>query len=321
MNQICTFCYRHCRLSEGKEGYCGVRRNEKGTIVSAGYGKLVSLALDPIEKKPLYHFLPGSQSLSLAEQGCNYACEFCQNFEISQKGYSCPSEYVSPQQVRAMAQRIDAQSVSYTYSEPSVWQDYMLDVAKLVREDGRRNVMVTNGSFSKESRKDIISLIDAFNVDVKGDDAYYKDICHADLQPVLDNCEAIVKEGKHLEVTTLLIEGFHTEKMLAELGRQLKDRGVQVWHLSRFFPRYKMEHRKATSEQFLSLMLRKAEESGIPYIYAGNSEHVDQTYCPHCHTLLFSGHDYEGTQIEEAKEHIRDGKCVICGQTIYGLFS
>lgn len=320
MTQTCTFCYRHCAISEGGTGYCGVRGNEGGKLVSVNYGELVSIALDPIEKKPLYHFLPGSQSLSLAEPGCNYTCEFCQNYEISQKGYRCETQSVSPGQVRDIARRTEARSVSYTYSEPSVWQDYMLDVAALVHQDGRYNVMVTNGSFGESTRSKIFSLIDAFNVDVKGDEAYYRSVCHAALQPVLDNVEAIVKANRHLEVTTLIIEGIHTEEMIMELGRQLKARGVKVWHLSRFFPRYKMDDRKPTGEPFLERMLRVALQSGIPYVYGGNSSHVDQTFCPKCHTLLISGHDYEGTQAEEAERTIRNGKCAFCGQEIYGVF-
>jgi pyruvate formate lyase activating enzyme len=320
MTQTCDFCYRHCHIPDGGTGFCGVRRNNGGKLVSPYYGKLVSLALDPIEKKPLYHFLPGSQSLSLAEPGCNYSCDFCQNYEISQKGFSWTTEDVSPEEVVGFAQKANAQSVSYTYSEPSVWQDYMIAVATLVHQDGRRNVMVTNGSFSAESRERIFSVIDAFNIDVKGDETYYRTVCHADLQPVLDNVEAVSKAGLHQEITTLVIQGIHTEGMITQLGKELSNRGVQVWHLSRFFPRYRMEDRKATSEAFLNQMLQAARQSGIPYIYAGNSSHVDQTFCPKCHTLLIHSHDYQGTQRQDVQKNIPDGRCAVCGQQIYGVF-
>ena len=320
MKERCNFCYRHCLIDEGKQGFCGVRENKGGAIRSLHYACLVSLGIDPIEKKPLYHFLPGSQSLSLAEQGCNYTCQFCQNYEISQKEYACQTVFVDPVKVVSLAKEQGAASISFTYSEPLVWQDYLIDCATLAKQKGVLTVMVSNGSFSKEARERIIPLVDAFNIDVKGDKQFYQAVCNASLDPVLEGIEAIVQAGKHLEVTTLLIEGLHTMETVEFLGKQLKERGVQVWHLSRFFPRYKMETRKATSETFLEDALAVARESGIPYIYGGNSTHVDSTFCPRCHRLLIRDHQYGGTQGQEAKETISQGRCKFCNQTIYGLF-
>jgi pyruvate formate lyase activating enzyme len=163
-------------------------------------------------------------------------------------------------------------------------------------------------------------LIDAYNIDVKGDEQFYKDICKASLQPVLDGIERITREGKHLEVTTLLIEGLHTKEMVQQIGKQLKERQVEVWHLSRFFPRYHMEDRKETSELFLDQMLREAKGSGIPYIYGGNSIHEDATFCPKCGKCLISSHSYNGNQAEEVEKNIKDNKCISCGTKIYGKF-
>lgn len=318
----CTFCYRHCNIqSENQLGFCQQRKLHNNQIVSLNYGNLVSLALDPIEKKPLYHFLPGSISLSLAEPGCNYRCAFCQNYTISQSEYHPYTEHVEPEQIINLAKRKHARSISYTYSEPSIWQDYLIDTATQAKEANIKNVMVTNGSFSEESRKDLFEVVDAFNVDVKGDDTFYQKVCQARIQPVLDNIEAIVQAGLHLEVTTLLIEGIHTEQTIRFLGNELSNRGVQVWHLSRFFPRYQMEDREPTSEAFLEEMLNIAKESGIPYIYGGNSVHQDRTFCPHCGSLLISDHQYGGGQQEEVKRNMPHGFCAHCGQKIYGIFS
>lgn len=316
----CGFCWRHCDIPEGRNGYCQVRRNEGGTIRSLQYGQLVAFAVDPIEKKPLYHFLPGTLSLSVAEAGCNYRCRFCQNYTISQPGCEVPGRYYPPEVVVEVARRQHVRSISYTYSEPSVWQDYMVDVATLARESGIRNVMVSNGSFSRESWDRIFPVVDALNIDVKGDALFYADICKGSLWPVLDSVEEAVRRKRHLEVTTLLIEGIHTRRMVEELGKLLCDRGVQVWHLSRFFPRYQMSDRTATSESFLEKMLEVAGMSGIPYIYGGNSSHVDATCCPSCHTVLIHDHRYGGSQRQEASRTIIHGRCAACGFPVYGCF-
>ncbi|MDD7201317.1 MAG: AmmeMemoRadiSam system radical SAM enzyme [Sphaerochaetaceae bacterium] len=317
----CDFCWRHCDIPDGKNGFCQVRRNEGGTIRSLHYGQLVSLALDPIEKKPLYHFLPGTLSLSVAEAGCNYRCQFCQNYTISQPGREVPSRYCPPDEVVALARKYQVRSISYTYSEPSVWQDYMVDVATLAQADGMRNVMVTNGSFSREAWGRVFPVIDALNIDVKGDDSFYASVCQGRLGPVLDSVGEAVRRKKHLEVTTLLIEGIHTWRMVEDLGKRLSDRGVQVWHLSRFFPQYQMVGRKETSESFLEEMLEAAGTSGIPYIYGGNSRHIDATRCPSCHAILIHDHRYGGTQRQEASRTIVDGRCAVCGCPVYGVFA
>ena len=308
MSQSCDFCFRRCCLSEGQKGYCGARENIEGKIVSVNYGQLVSLALDPVEKKPLYHFLPHTKTLSVSESGCNYSCLFCQNWEISQK--IVEEEETDPSSLAAYCLRYGVPSVSYTYSEPLVWQDYMLCAAEEAKKKGVRNIMVTNGSFSCEALERIVPLVDAFNVDLKGDDEFYRTVCKASLQPVLDGIEYIVNHGRHIEVTTMLIEGMHDEKMVRMLGSLLRERGVRVWHLSRFFPRYRMKDRKETSEAFLSSMLAVAKESGIPYIYGGNTMIPAVTVCPHCSRVL-----------RDDVPQMLPSSCPGCGETVYGVFA
>ncbi len=308
MSLSCDFCFRRCCLSEGQKGYCGARQNIGGEIISVNYGQLVSLALDPVEKKPLYHFLPHTKTLSVSESGCNYSCLFCQNWEISQK--IVKEEETDPSSLAAYCLRYGVPSVSYTYSEPLVWQDYMIRSAEEAKKKGVKNIMVTNGSFSCEALERIVPLIDAFNIDLKGDDEFYETVCKASLQPVLDGIEYIVSHGRHIEVTTMLIEGMHDEKMVMMLGSLLCERGVSVWHLSRFFPRYRMKDREETSEAFLSSMLTVAKKSGIPYIYGGNTMIPAVAVCPHC-----------GRVLRDDVSQMLPSVCPGCGEAVYGVFA
>lgn len=312
-----------------------MRTRVDGRLETIGYGRVLSAAVDPIEKKPLYHMLPGSKTLSIALFGCNFHCEFCQNFEMSQPDgfYSpevyassnmAPPPYVSPQQVVELMLQKGLRVMSYTYSDPIVWQDYMLDTAVLVHEHDGYNCMITNGSFSKTSIERVLPHIDAFNIDMKGDRRFYRDYCSGEQEPVLRSIERIAKEPeKILEVTTMVIEGVHTPQMIKELGRQLSDAGVQVWHLTRFFPHYRMEQHPATSEHFLGTLLEEAGSSSIPYIYAGNSINFsyEATVCPSCGKKLISSHGYRGEGGTEASKNIIKGTCISCGERIYGLYT
>lgn len=304
---ICHFCCRTCDISEGRLGACGVRTVKEGILQDTAYGRLVSFAVDPVEKKPLYHFLPGSRTVSIAMSGCNFSCDFCQNWEISQQP-SVEGQFVDPEQVVMYALEHGHPSISYTYSEPLVWQDYMLDVARIAKSHGILNVMVSNGSFSMEALARILPLIDAYNIDLKGDAAFYAEICGGELSPVMEGIRAIAVHGSHLEVTTMLIEGLHTAAMVSELGGLLMSVGVNVWHLSRFFPRYHMEGRQATSERFLEEMLAVAVSSGVPFVYPGNSGLSAETYCPGCGALVRA---YPGLPVVK-------GVCSDCGKLIYG---
>ncbi|MDY0288534.1 MAG: AmmeMemoRadiSam system radical SAM enzyme [Sphaerochaeta sp.] len=311
----CDFCWHHCKLSEGQSGVCRVRKHVKGKLVTTTYGQIEAVGVDPIEKKPLYHYYPGSRTFSFALFGCNLACQFCQNHTLSQgePTLSLASERVEPTKIVSMARERGCHSISYTYSEPLVWQDYMLDVATLAKRAGMQNIMVTNGSFSKEALGRLLPVIDAFNLDIKGDETFYKEVCKGRQKPVLDAIAAIAGTKAHLEVTTMLIESMHSRADVAALGRALHERGVQVWHLSRFFPQYKMAHHKPTSEAYLSEMVKLAQQSGIPYIYSGNSHAQRSTFCPTCHAQLIDEHN----RIDPLLEH---GRCAHCATAIYGVF-
>ncbi|MBL7006263.1 MAG: AmmeMemoRadiSam system radical SAM enzyme [Spirochaetia bacterium] len=326
----CSFCFQHCLLEEGETGTCGVRKNLNGKVVTTVYGEVISADVDPIEKKPFYHVEPGSRTLSVALPGCNFSCKFCQNHTISQYnhsqiGYSGKKQSVtSPQKLVELLVESKLNIMSYTYSDPVVWQDYMLDTARLVRKvEKGLNCMVTNGSMSTESLIVMLDYIDAFNIDVKGDEEFYHTYCRGRLSPVLHNLERICTDGRAVvEVTTLVIEGIHSQDDIFQLGRRLKNAGVQVWHLSRFFPAYKMRDWLETSEVFLHDILQTALESGIPFIYSGNSRErlFVSTCCPKCGTVLIPSHSYSGDAGVFSGKRIQDGKCFECGNPIYGLF-
>lgn len=312
----CDFCWRHCTLAEGQSGVCKVRKNVQGKLVTTTYGQIEAMGVDPIEKKPLYHYYPGSRTFSFALYGCNIACSFCQNFSLSQgePSTTLAGERLDPSRIVAMARERGCHSISYTYSEPLVWQDYMLAVAHLAKKAGMQNIMVTNGSFSREALERLLPVIDAFNLDIKGDEAFYKDVCKGQQKPVLDAIAAITRTKAHLEVTTMLIESMHSPEDVSTLGRHLHERGVQVWHLSRFFPHYKMSHLKPTSEAYLKKMVDLASQSGIPYIYSGNSRTERTTFCPSCHALLIDEHNAMHDSLEF-------GACKRCKTPIYGVFA
>jgi pyruvate formate lyase activating enzyme len=285
------------------------------------YGELVSIAVDPVEKKPLYHFLPGTTTLSIALHGCNFSCGFCQNYSISQKEFfdQRGTEKVAPAAVIAAAQKHRCASVSFTYSEPTVWLDYLIDTAQQAKTAGLRTVMVTNGYFTDESLTRILPLIDAFNIDLKGDDDFYRAQCGGTLAPVLRNIARIAADPRTvLEVTTLLIEGLHTADGIVAQGGDLVERGVSVWHLSRYHPAYRTTL-PATTERFLTTVYERVRtETIIPYLYLGNSraEEGNDTRCAACGLLLISR---KGFGIQD--NLIDAGYCPSCRRPVYGLFS
>lgn len=301
---ICDFCYRHCDIKEGNFGVCESRMCKNGQIISPYYGALCAIAVDPVEKKPLYHYHPGKKTLSIAQEGCNFFCSFCQNHTISR--YHRMREKVAEDDIVSYAIQRGIPSVSYTYSEPLVWQDYMLSVSKKAKAKGLENIMVSNGSFSDESLERILPLIDAFNIDLKGDEAFYRTFIKASSDPVRASIRRIARSSAHLEVTTMVIEDIQTPNMIRELGSFLREAGVKVWHLTRFFPSYLLSDRKETSESYLMKIYEVARESGIPYIYRGNTAFHDETICPSC-----------GKRVDRYRIN---GKCPNCGELIYGKF-
>ena len=318
----CFLCSHHCKIAEEKFGFCGVRQNIGGMLYSHIYGKPCSLHVDPIEKKPLYHFLPGSSSFSIATVGCNFRCGFCQNWEISQAGISSGLELgqdVSPEAIVKEAIESGCKSISYTYTEPTIFFEYAYDIAKLAKSRGLCNNFVTNGYMTQECILEIEPYLDAANVDLKFfKDSSYRKICAGSLEPVLAAIKLMKELGVWVEITTLLVPGENdSEEELFGISNFIAgvDKNMP-WHISRFHPDYKFNRHKATPEA----SLKKAEElgrlAGLNYIYIGNvMGWGNDTYCHDCKKLLIKR---EGFSIME--NNIKLGKCSFCNAVIPGVF-
>ena len=271
----CTLCPHHCRMAEGKTGVCHSRRNQGGVLVSDVYGKPCALAIDPIEKKPLYHFHPGTTCLSLACTGCNFRCLNCQNHDISQVAPSDVNHYeLSPEDVVALCLKHHCPGIAYTYTEPLTYLEYIIDCARLAHEAGLWNILVTAGYVCQEPLADLLPYLDAANVDLKSfsDDIYMK-VSGGHLQPVLDTIIAMKQAGVWVEITNLVIPGVNDDmQMIRQMCRWLNERGLNEapLHFSRFFPRYRMQDVPPTPIATLKAAKRIAEEEGISHVYLGN---------------------------------------------------
>ena len=271
----CTLCPHHCRIAEGKAGICRSRRNQGGVLVSEVYGKPCSLAIDPIEKKPLYHFHPGTMCLSLACTGCNFRCLNCQNHDISQAAPADVNHYeLSPEDVVALCLKHHCPGIAYTYTEPLTYLEYIIDCARLAHEAGLWNILVTAGYVCHEPLADLLPYLDAANVDLKSfsDDIYNK-VSGGHLQPVLDTILAMRQAGVWVEITNLVIPTVNDDlTMIRQMCRWLAENGLAEapLHFSRFFPRYKMQDVHPTPIATLKAAKHIAEEEGIKYVYLGN---------------------------------------------------
>ena len=289
----CDLCPHRCLLTDGKTGICMVRRNEGGVLCTLTYFRPVSTAIDPIEKKPLYHFYPGSTIFSSGPNGCTFKCAFCQNCEISQMVQ--PTREIPAKKFADMIINSRSIGIAYTYSEPYVWFETIMEVGRIVKECGLKNVMVTNGFMEQKPLKDLLTIIDAMNIDIKSiNPGFYRRLCKARLEPVLKTCEE-VKKNCHLEITNLLIPGENdSEKdikgIVDYIGANLgKDTPL---HFSRYFPRHKM-HVLPTHQKTLLLAYEIAKEK-LDYVYLGNVEtdHGSNTCCPSCTLLMITRNGY-----------------------------
>ncbi len=284
----CGLCPIGCRLREGRDGPCGTRGNREGRMVALQYGRIVAAGIDPIEKKPLYHFHPGAPILSVAAPGCNLACLFCQNWDISQRT-DRPVERMTPRQVVAAARDQGSLGIAYTYSEPLVWFEFLRDTARLAHAEGLKNVVVTNGFLEPGPLAELLPLLDAANVDLKAmDDRFYRRVCKARLGPVLDAIEAIHAAGIHLEVTNLVIPGHNDQdRQIAEVVDFVAGlgRGVPL-HFSAYRPAWKFEA-PPTPPATLAKALRLGRER-LDFVYAGNVRLPggSDTVCPRCGTTV-----------------------------------
>ena len=274
-NVRCLACAHKCLIRKGKTGICGVRRNVDGELYLLVYGKLASIAIDPIEKKPLYYFLPGSNSLSIGTVGCNFKCKWCQNYGISQasKNGDLFGQEKKPQEIVELAIKYGCKSISYTYNEPIIFLEFVKDTAELAMQKGIKNVLVTNGYFSKESFEFIAPYIDAMNVDLKSiNPKIYEKYCGAKLKPVLENIKKAYEKGIHIELTTLLIPKINdSKKELKKIAKFIFSVNKDIpWHISRFFPMYKLKDRAFTPKKTLEKAYEIGKEEGLKYVHLGN---------------------------------------------------
>lgn len=320
----CRLCNHYCVVKPGGRGKCGVRENRDGTLYSLNYDKVAAVNLDPVEKKPLYHFQPGTGTYSFATMGCNLSCSFCQNWTLSQ----APREEgriegrdTTPRQLVDEAVRLGASSISYTYSEPTIFFELMDDTAVLAHERGLRNIMVSNGFMSRECLDALGDHIDAINVDLKCfTEEFYDEIAGARLQPVLDNLIHIKHTlGWWLEITTLLIPGKNDSS--EELGRLTDFLANEIgtdtpWHISRFHPDYKMGDVPVTNGGSLNAAYEMGRKKGLKYVYIGNMPGLDRqhTDCPGCGREIINR-----TGFSAGRREIRGGKCMHCGEPIDGV--
>ena len=316
---VCNLCRHRCQLKEGQVGICGVNQNIEGELKTLVYGHPVAVHVDPVEKKPLYHFIPGSKVLSFGTVGCNLKCPFCQNWDISQSKMVNEDIEVSPDLMVELAIEHGAKSIAYTYNEPTIFYPYAKDIGLIAKEKGIKNIFVSNGFESPEMVDDMASWVDAANIDLKSwDDKYYKKVLKGGLEEVKDTLRRLVKNGVWVEVTTLLIEGKNdSDKDVSEMATFIaNDLGVHVlWHLSAFYPNYKMQDHDATKIATLKKARKIGKEAGLKYIYLGNVDADSDTYCPHCETLLI-----ERKRYGEITTHLEGDRCPVCKNTIEGVW-
>ncbi|WML68104.1 MAG: hypothetical protein METHP_01685 [Methanoregula sp. SKADARSKE-2] len=316
----CSLCNHRCRIQPGTHGICGVRWNENGILHAATYGKISAEAIDPIEKKPLFHYLPGTLSYSLGSIGCNFHCEHCQNWHISRAAYEeAGSSLRSLPPEEGVARAIDNRcaSISWTYNEPVIWHEYPLDMGTIGRAEGLGTVYVTNGYITEEALRELSPMLQAYRVDIKAfGDEFYKKICGARLQPVLDSTIVAKELGMHIETVTLAIPGHNDSP--EELGRLIRwvveNLGPDTpMHFSAFHPDYRMTDRGATPFGTLEKIYELAKRLGLRYPYLGNvrSSRYENTYCPSCGATLIERQGF-ATRIL-----LLDGmQCRKCGEKI-----
>ena len=320
----CGLCPHRCTIADGRRGLCGVRENRGGTLYSLVYGRPCATHVDPIEKKPFYHFLPGSTAYSIATVGCNMRCMHCQNYDISQAPKGGGEVYgndMQPGDVVKNALKNRCSSISYTYTEPTIYMEYALDTAKIAVEGGLKNNFVSNGYMTAEAVELIAPHLHADNVDLKSfSDKFYREVCGASLEPVLDTLKLLVKRGVWVEVTTLIIptlnDGVDELKQIAEFIKS--ELGGHVpWHVSRFHPDYKLLHLQPTGMDVIEAAVEAGREAGLKYVYAGNVPHggYENTYCPKCGEMLIERYGFSVSD-----NRLVGGRCPACKTKIEGVW-
>ncbi len=319
---FCDLCPAGCIVGEGKTGDCRTRKNIDGKLYTVAYGNPCSVSVDPIEKKPLYHFLPASTAFSFSTAGCNFQCLNCQNWEISQAKPSDVRYYdMMPEKAIELCGKYNSKSIAYTYTEPTVFYEYMYDTAVLARDRSIKNLMITNGYISRKPLKQLTGVLDAANVDLKSfDDAIYQKLNKGNLQPILDTLKTMQENGVWLEITNLVIPEWTDDmKMIEKMCKWLVANNFdsQPLHFSRFFPAYKLDKTPATPKQALVNAQKIALDTGMKYVYIGNLNETEgeKTVCPKCKTVLI---DRTGFGVNSNR--IKKSVCPDCGEKIDGVW-
>lgn len=319
----CDLCPRQCKLAEGQGGFCFIRQNLHGQLTNISYGRVCALAIDPIEKKPLYHFYPGSKALSLGTLGCNMGCKFCQNWHISKSRQSSElGSALTPAKLIQLAKHYDCLSCAFTYNEPIIWYDYALDCAVKCHEAGIKTIAVTAAYINPKYRHLFFESMDGVNIDLKSfNPDFYRRYCAADLEVIKNNIKYVRHKTKcHLELTTLLIPGLNDSPQEIEAAAKwIRDElGPDLpWHLSAFHPAYKLTVPQPTPAQTLKRARQQALELGLYHVYIGNilDDEGQNTYCPKCHTLLV-----ERQHNSVNANHLNKGCCPKCTHKIAGAY-
>jgi len=324
----CEACNQHCKLHEGEYGVCGVRKVENGELQLLTYGLAAAVNVDPIEKKPMFHFLPGSQVFSFGTVGCNFSCKFCQNADISQypkeHNHDIFGSSLSPHKAVELALEYGCQSIAYTYNEPVVFFEYTYDTAKLAYEAGLKNIYVTSGYETHKAIDTIAPFLDGMNIDIKGySQSFYKDICGGSLKPVLETVEYAHKKGIWIETTTLLIPGLNDsdEEIRKIASFQAAIDPSMPWHISAFQPMYKMTDIPRTPSSTLRRAYEIGKEAGLKYVYVGNidDESRESTYCSSCHKPLIDRHGHVGQFVTNHLVNLN--VCPYCGTSVEGVWN
>jgi pyruvate formate lyase activating enzyme len=318
----CFLCAHHCTIKDGKRGICHVRENRGGILYSLVYGKLISMNIDPIEKKPFFHFLPGSASYSIATVGCNFRCEHCQNYELSEYPREHPDivgQPVTPEAVVEAAEKGGCRSIAYTYTEPTIFFEFAYDCARRAYERGIKNVFVSNGYTSPEATGVIAPYLDGNNIDLKGDEEFYKKICGAQIDPVKETIRLMKQLGVWVEVTTLIIPGHNdSDKQIRDIAGFIHSVDPSIpWHLTQFSPTYKLTDVPRTPVETLRRAREIGFEAGLQYVYEGNipGEGGESTFCPQCRTLLIERFGFRTNE-----NRMKEGKCPQCSAEIQGVW-
>ncbi len=320
----CDLCNHRCKIKPSRRGICGVRENNQGLLETLVYGRLIARNVDPIEKKPLFHMLPGSRSYSIATVGCNFRCRFCQNADIAQmpndRNGMVMGNLTAPEEVVGDALGSQSRSIAYTYTEPTIYFEFALDTAKLARQRGIKNVFVSNGYMTPETIEMVAPYLDGANIDLKAfSEAFYKKQCSARLEPVKESLRLLKQKGVMVEITTLIIPGLNDDpgELEALAHFIVNDLGPETpWHISRFHPTYRLTDRSPTPVSTLKIASQIGQRAGLRYVYMGNvpGEDGESTFCHQCGAMLI-----ERFGFTVRRNAVKEGRCPECRTEVYGV--